>query len=153
MSAEEALRLAHRYIAEMQLDMGYEESSGACEIRSMDFSGWLEQHGVENSRLFLWGLSEEPVGIHQVYKGLKSCHLYHCVVRIGDHIIDLSGAQFGLRFDRILWSMEEIKQLWHSVTDSKVHTTRPWPPPPARRAAEREETVDGRTKAASEAPL
>jgi hypothetical protein len=112
---EEAEALARQFIAERYLDMSRAGSYSKCLSRSSAFVSWLKDRGITS---YIVDLMHPKVpmdpGIDPRW-GKEWHELGHYMVLYNGVCIDLSGAQFGETFSKLVWSYTELKLTWTTV--------------------------------------
>jgi hypothetical protein len=108
-------RLVAEFLAKHpEWGMDPEGSDGECIGRSEEFGRWLRTIGIESQRLemgsFRAPVDEDASLFHR--DGMDVRYFYHCVVLVGDVVVDLSGAQFGMKYARLVWPELEFRRLW-----------------------------------------
>jgi len=115
MNKQEIINAVARFCAEYNYPMGScDLNRGDCIAISNVFAEWLEEKYGVQARLIKGTSFLSPIGTdaEEFWNRMPKQSAMHVVVEIGNHIVDLSGSQFGRQYSEPVYDMNTLQQRW-----------------------------------------
>lgn len=95
------------------------ETKGECDTIANKLYVDLSRNGIKNLEIIEGIGLKQGLGEKNAWEDKKEDAKYfsHVVVKIGDNIIDLTGSQFGKKYNKKMYSFSDFKKNWTKIKD------------------------------------